>query len=294
MKRVFFSEQGLRSGWSLVIFFLCYAPLTLGTQFAFATVPVLRDWVAVQPHGVTPISQIEFTALEVAILLISVVVVRWIERRSWHDYGLETTARGFIRLLPGVMFGFGMASALIGMIALLGGFEISGVALHGHRMLSNGVLYGIGFFLIGFFEEFTFRGYLQATLQRGIGFWPAAIVLSLVFGAVHLPGMNGAWIGVFIIAGFGLWGAFSLRRTGSLWFVIGTHSALDWSIAFFYSAPLAGQSRDGHLLNVAVHGPEWLTGGGIGPVGSVCMFAVLALAALVIHLLFPKAGMLKK
>jgi membrane protease YdiL (CAAX protease family) len=38
----------------------------------------------------------------------------------------------------------------------------------------------------GIREEALFRGYLQATLTRGIGFWPAAVVLSLLFGAGHL------------------------------------------------------------------------------------------------------------
>jgi membrane protease YdiL (CAAX protease family) len=36
-----------------------------------------------------------------------------------------------------------------------------------------------------FFEEFIFRGFLLAALTAVFGFWPAAILSSVAFGAVH-------------------------------------------------------------------------------------------------------------
>jgi hypothetical protein len=39
-------------------------------------------------------------------------------------------------------------------------------------------------------------------------------------------------------------------------------------------------------LSVSLHGPAWLTGGHVGPVGSVIRFAVFAFAGAVITLMF--------
>ena len=53
---------------------------------------------------------------------------------------------------------------------------------------------GMVFLMVGVFEELFSRGYLQATLARGIGFWLAAILMSTLFGALHIP--NGSIIGL--------------------------------------------------------------------------------------------------
>jgi membrane protease YdiL (CAAX protease family) len=287
LSRIFVSSNGIRVGWVLAIFLVLYSALTLGAQFAFATIPLLRLWAASQPHGViTPIGQIAFTGLELIILLTCVTLVSKVERRSFADYGLSQPKTTGNRLLLGLLVGFGMASLLTGLIAIAGGYSAHGLAISGPEILKNACLYGFGFLLVALFEEFAFRGYLQATLQRGIGFWPAAVVLSIAFGAVHLPNLGGAWFASLAAASFGLVAAFSVQRTGSLWFIIGAHAAFDWGITFFYSAPIAGMSARGHLMNASLQGPTWLTGGNAGPVGSVFAFAVFALAGLMIHLSF--------
>jgi membrane protease YdiL (CAAX protease family) len=80
----------------------------------------------------------------------------------------------------------------------------------------------------------------------------------------------------------------ALRRTGSLWFFIGAHFAFDYCNVFVYSLPMAGLIAQGHLLNASFHGPYWLTGGTVGPTGSVFFLVVLALTALTVHFAFPK------
>ena len=39
--------------------------------------------------------------------------------------------------------------------------------------------------LIGLSEEILFRGYFMYTLADGIGFWAAAVLVSIGFGALH-------------------------------------------------------------------------------------------------------------
>jgi hypothetical protein len=43
----------------------------------------------------------------------------------------------------------------------------------------------------------------------------------------------------------------------------------------------------GHLLNSSFHGPNWLTGGTVGPEGSYLVFGVLVISAVAIHFMFP-------
>jgi hypothetical protein len=173
------------------------------------------------------------------------------------------------------------------LIAALHGFSIGGAALSGAEAVKYGALYGIGFILVVFFGEFSFRGYMQATLGSGIGFWPAAIVLSLVFGAIHLANSGEAVLGAVTAGAFGLVAAFSLFRTGSIWLAIGMHASWDWGETYLYSVPDSGQPAQGHLLNVGFHGPTWLTGGTVGPEGSALAILVLLIWALAINFLFP-------
>ena len=137
------------------------------------------------------------------------------------------------------------------------------------------------------FEEFTFRGYLQSTLASGIGFWPAAILLAALFGAAHLGNPGEAQIGTVMAGAFGLVSAFALRRTGTLWLGIGMHASWDWGETYFFGTPDSGLLAEGHLLHSSFHGPAWLTGGSIGPEGSLFVFAVLIAWATIIHLWFP-------
>ena len=121
-----------------------------------------------------------------------------IEKRSFADYYLPPREAFGKRFWQGVPYGFAMVSLLIAVIAAFHGFSIEGVALDGGAIVKYGLLYAVGFFLVAFFEEFSFRGYMQSTLGSGIGFWPAAIILSILFGAIHLGNAGEAWFGALM------------------------------------------------------------------------------------------------
>jgi membrane protease YdiL (CAAX protease family) len=88
----------------------------------------------------------------------------------------------------------------------------------------------------------------------------------------------------------GLFFCFTLRRTGSLWFAVGMHASWDWGESYLYSVPDSGGMVPGHLLNSSFHGPRWLTGGSVGPEGSVLVFVVIAAAWVVFDLIYPADG----
>jgi membrane protease YdiL (CAAX protease family) len=102
-------------------------------------------------------------------------------------------------------------------------------------------------------------------------------VLSGLFGATHLGNQGEGWVGALSVFAFGIFGCFTLGRTGNLWFIIGFHAASDYAETFIYSTPDSGLLAQGHLLNSSFHGPRWLTGGTIGPEGSVMVFVMFVL-----------------
>ena len=179
-------------------------------------------------------------------------------------------------------------SVLVGLITAFGGYSFGTFALRGEDAVRWGSIHLLLFLLVGLYEEFLFRGYAQFTLGKGIGFWPAAILLSAGFGYVHLNNRNENWIGAVSVALVGLLFAFTLRRTGNLWYAVGLHASFDWGETFLYSVPNSGVVMQGHLSNAVLHGPKWLTGASVGPEGSVFCFVTMGLQFLVVMLLFPK------
>jgi hypothetical protein len=180
-----------------------------------------------------------------------------------------------------------MITAVIFLIRSFGGFSFGEMVLHGASLWQYAVLWAVGFLLVGFFEEFLFRGYAQFTVASGIGFWPAATLLSAVFGAIHLQNGGESKIGAVGVFAIAMFFCLTLRRTGNLWFAVGLHGAFDWGETFLYSVPDSGLVAPGHLLNSSFHGPVWLTGGTVGPEASVMAFAVIGLAAAAFALVYP-------
>jgi uncharacterized protein len=285
---IFLGPNGIRAGWRLLIFILLFMALGRGLNFGLRHIPALRAFTQAQPKGVFTASGLIFSeGLTAFLLAVSALVMTKIEKRTFADYYLPLREAFGKRFWQGIPYGLAMLTLLLVLIAALHGFSLEGLAIIGAEAAKSGALYGIGFLLVGFFEEFSFRGYMQATLGSGIGFWPAAILLSILFGAVHLGNPGEAKIGAVMAGSFGLLAAFALQRTGNLWFPIGVHAAWDWAETYFYGVPDSGLVAQGHLLNSSFHGPNWITGGSVGPEGSAFVFPVLLLAAAGIYYLFP-------
>jgi len=264
---LFYGPDGLRPGWGLGFYVLSFLLLQ---QFA-----VQLAWVRDLGDSGLWSKMLEEVGDLLAAVIPAIVLAR-IERRPWRAYGLPAR-QAFGRFFwTGVLWGFLAISLLMFAIYEQHAFTPGHIVLHGTRLLRFAAFWTAYFVLVGLFEDFWIRGYSQFTLARGIGFWPAAIVLSSAFGLIHLGNKGEDWRGVLIAALIGLFFCLTLRRTGSLWFAIGFHAAWDWGETFFYSVPDSGMVSPGHLLNSSLQGPSWLTGGSVGPEGSVfCLFVVM-------------------
>jgi membrane protease YdiL (CAAX protease family) len=288
MGNVFMGPHGIRAGWRLLLFIVFWLATVLAMQFVLLHIPSAAAWLKAQdPHVMTPSTAIVGEALMLFALIVATLLMTLIEKRTYADYHFPLNQAFGKRFWQGVPYGFAMLSLLMALIAAFRGFSLGNLALSGPDALKFGAAYGAAFIMVGIFEEFSFRGYMQSTLTPGIGFWPAAVVLSILFGAIHLGNGGEAWTGAMMAGSFGLLAAFSLQRTGNIWFPIGMHAAWDWGETYFYSVPDSGFLAKGHLLNSTFHGPTWLTGGTVGPEGSAFAFVVLVLSAVGIHFLFP-------
>jgi uncharacterized protein len=271
----------MRGGWRLLI----YAALVAGLGFGGGI--VLQQFIR-PTRGVFSLgSSFAYELFCFTVVFGAALIMAQIEGRSPGAYGLPLSGAFGKLFWQGCLIGSVEISVLVGLIAAFGGYSFGDVALHGKELLRWGILWAVFYVLVGLFEEFTFRGYTQYTLAKSIGFWPAAILLSCSFGAVHLGNPGEGWVGAAGVVTIGLIFAFALRRTGNLWLVVGWHASFDFGETFLYSVPNSGIVFEGHLSNASLHGAKWLTGGTVGPEGSVFSFLTTGILAFAIHLLFP-------
>jgi uncharacterized protein len=288
-RKIFIGNRGIRSGWRIAIFLVMFAAslglVALAIMWLFPAAARTFDQGFLSP-GLEYLAEIP-TAL---CLLIATLLMARIEKRTLSDYGLSPRRGVGKHFLWGLLWGLCAFSAVVAFIAALQGFSPGNLALHGSILFKYAALWAIGFLLVGFVEEFLYRGYIQFTLAEAIGFWPAAIGWSLIFGGMHLrnPGENLAGASEVVL--FAIFACLTLRRTGALWFAMGFHAAGDYAETFLFSVRDSGYTASGVLLNSSFHGPTWLTGGSVGPEASVFSFLVLCLAIVLFHFLYPQAN----
>jgi uncharacterized protein len=279
---LFFGPHGLRAGWRLLI----YVVLVFGGT---AVVTVLTQKLFHPRRGQVDAWSLLWQELfGFAVVFGVAFVMSRIERRPLGAYGLPRREAFGAKFWLGFLFGLLEISVLIWLIRVFGGYSFGPIALAGREIVKMGLLYLVGFLFVGFFEEFLFRGYTLYTLADGIGFWPAALVLSLLFGGAHLMNPGEGWVGAASVVLVALFFCFTLRRTGNLWYAVGLHASFDWGETFLYSVPNSGAVMPGHLSDAALQaGPKWLTGGTVGPEGSVFCFLTILLQFLIVMWLFP-------
>ncbi len=285
---IFRGPHGARAGWRLLLFLVIAIGLFTGMQYAIL--------LAVRRSGMKPpdgLSPVVLGISDLVVLLATVIatlIMARLERRRLRDYGLPGRTAFAGEFWGGCLFGFAAVTLLIVLIWIFGGYSFGTLAIHGRTLVLFVVLWAIASLLIGFAEEFFFRGYPQFTLSTGIGFWPAAFLISFLFGALHyFTKPHERWPDWACTSLLALLLCLMLRRTGDLRFPIGMHAGFDFGAIFIYSGPNGGELAHGRLLSASFHGPMWLTGGPLGPEASLLVFPVIALMFVVFHWLYREA-----
>jgi membrane protease YdiL (CAAX protease family) len=280
---IFWNDEGFRAGWRLLIYFFFVVIFSLAGTFLLTILHLPQ----VSRSGFTATSMLIQEAVGIMATFAAASIMGMFEGRPFGGYGLPRNAAFGARFWQGAVWGIAMIAAIVFLIRAFGGFSFGELALQGPQLWGYALLWGVVFIFVGTFEEFLFRGYAQFTLTTGIGFWPAATALSAAFGAVHLHNSGESRVGALSVFVIAMFFCLTLRRTGNLWFAVGLHAAFDWGETFLFSVPDSGLVAPGHLLNSSLHGAAWLTGGAVGPEGSVIAFAVVGLTAVIFALVYP-------
>ena len=282
--KIFAGQSGVRTGWRLGLFLLILlVPLVLEVFGFFA---LARHAPALVRPPYHPSLMLLNEVMFLGPVCLATAIMAWLEGRAFMRFGLRDRAWAR-RLASGLPLGIGCLVLLLGALRLLdaayfgqGGLSLLGDLGYGAEWLAVSILVGIT-------EEFMYRGYFLATLGGGIGFWPAAIVSSVLFALTHASNHGEAIIGLLQIFTIAMFFCFSLRRTGSLWCAIGVHAGWDYAQNFLFGTPDSGVRCYATLLSTVLHGSKWLSGGVVGPEGSPLSLAVPVLLALAIAWIYP-------
>jgi uncharacterized protein len=268
---IFYNDRGLRAGWRLLIYFGMIFFLVLGAQLLVKRLGSGRSKGAPSSEFAHAIMQAIGELALFLVLLFLAWIMSKIERRNVGVYGLPLQASAISRFVRGYfLWGFLPLALLLLVLRGLHVFYFGNISPLNAQILGWGALWFFVFLLVGFFEEFSFRGYFLYTLADGIGFWPAAIIQAILFARVHMGNGGETRIGIIATGVFALFATATLWRTGNLWLAVGAHAGWDWGQSFFFGVNDSGFQAPGHLFNPhLVQGPDWLTGGSVGPEGSV-------------------------
>ena len=206
LNQIFMGPQGLRAGWSVLIFLL------LAGLFSFLLLSTMghAHLIARKP-SFTPRFMFFSELAQLVSLLAAAAVMARIERRRLADYNL-TGPRRTAHFFSGLAVGFAALSALVGGLTAGHWLRFNGLALNGIDILRWGAFWGLLFLMVGCFEEGSFRCYLQWTLTRGLNFWWALGILAAACAvtAARARG-NGVW-GAYAIVLIGLIPCYLLHR----------------------------------------------------------------------------------
>lgn len=285
LKWIFVGPNGIRAGWRLLMFTAIIVGLIYGK---------LRVYGMLHVHAPSPGDKMIFpgydganAAINFILAVIATLILSKVDRRPFDAYGLPWRNVLRSRIWAGMLAGFAIIASVLLCISALHGFEITGIATTGRALMASALLYALDMLFVGLFEEFLFRGYAQYTLTAGIGFWPAAILLSVGFGALHGHNPGETLIGVVSPALGGLVMCVALRQTGNLWLSVGMHAGLDWAESFFFGVPDSGHTPWHPFLSSNFQGPTWITGGTAFPDGSIFMLLAFIAATAVIFWRYP-------
>lgn len=269
MRAIFYTRTGsLRAPWRLLVF--------AGSAAAFA-VPLLFVRTLLPSGAEVPPYDTAWDSLafSVALALATWYALRRVDERPWQAAWLGREALGAGRLVGGWLLG--MLAIGIPTLAIMGLGWLRIVPAAEGSSLAAGLAALVVLAPAALFEELLVRGYAMSVLRDALGWWPAILLTSIVFGGLHAwnPGATPGSIALVTLAGVFL--AVVVMATGSLWAATFTHLAWNWTMAALLHAPVSGLAFATPDYRLVDAGPDWATGGMWGPEGGAGAAAGLVL-----------------
>jgi membrane protease YdiL (CAAX protease family) len=287
--RLFRGPHGVPVIWRLLLFVALYAVQVV--LLAIAVSLALR-FLLPHPPRLRLITPGAMLLNEVVLLLPALgatAVMAWLEDVRFIAYGLIDTRRR-ARFAAGFIAGLALIFVLVFVLAATGYGTASPGTLSALATLRYGVEWLGVCVVIGFTEEFLFRGYILVAIARRYGLLAAAVVSSLSFAGRHGSNPGETVVGLLDLLFAGAVLSLGIYWTRSLYWSIGCHAAWDFSENFLYGTHDSGTACFGTLMNFAPRGNEFLSGGPTGPEGSVFSLLVIGSGGLVLWFWFRRRG----
>lgn len=256
-------------GWTVAFFVCCIvATVAVGLVIAKLVPDPKALWVSVAAQVV---------GFSFATWLIGGLALKWsLADLRWRGTG--DPFRGF-----GVGFGIGVLPALLALAIAIpaGNADWSRDGGTFQDWLAAVVPLALLLLPAAFSEEIMFRGVGYVALSRAFGRVGPAIALSVLFGVAHFgnPNVTGLALANVALAGVFLSAAFWLP--GGIWAATGVH--LGWNLTLAaLGAPVSGLPFTLPMLDYAMGGPQWLTGGDFGPEGGVIATVIIGTASVLL------------
>ncbi|OYY88518.1 MAG: CPBP family intramembrane metalloprotease [Sphingomonas sp. 28-66-16] len=201
------------------------------------------------------------TLVAAVFMLAYVLFTRLVEQRPVKEFALEGAVP---ELLAGLAIGVVLFSAVVGVIAWLGGYAVIGT----QPVTVLAPIIGISI-VSGVTEEIMLRALFFRIIEGWLGSWIALILSAALFGLLHLGNPNATLVAAFAIAiEAGVMLAAIYMVTRRLWAAMGLHAAWNFTQGGIYGIAVSGFDVQG-LLRPRISGPELLTGGEFGAEASL-------------------------
>lgn len=253
--------------------------------FRFGLLPILAKLLS--------LGESELAALRRGGILVCLLLGYWgyvhvAEKRRPTELALRPAS---------IALGALLAVAMIALASMLL-FATGGYQLNEYRGFSS-ALFGVAgvIFVAATIEEVVFRGVMFQALESAWGTVPALWLQSLIFSVLHIANLDSNLgtpeLVVTVISGT-LIGAFwtvLFVQSRNIWVVAANHAA--WNFAVLLTGlPLSGLDDWRALapLESSYTGPNWLSGGTVGPEDSIVTVVLVALVLIAMLLWLGKHG----
>lgn len=228
---------------------------------------IVDGMMGLQPYAVLMVVRL---ALDVAV----VAGVRAILPRRGDGFPFRGPRRTALAL-GGLATGLAVMTAAIAGIIATGHATASVAAGSAASRLASGGGWLAADLVGAVGEELYARVAVLLVAERLLGWRGALLVSGLMFAALHLGNPGVTWLWLLRLSVQGVLLAYAVYRTGSFWWSAGYHAGWNWASAPLFGAAGSGFLDRGHLLDFTPAGTAWISGGPVGPEGSVLAFVAM-------------------
>jgi len=268
--------------------------LLYAVAWLLVSLAIMLPWKLLFGEAVDSMDAATEMGYEGFLMFLAVVVInavlfyRYKSTAAWAGWpGFRLSLGGFGN---GALVGLGMSGGMFALTVLMGGghFSLDGSPWTEYLLRVVPLLF---FVLISTLsEEALFRGYPMTVLARATNPGWANLLMALIFSVMHASstGFNGL-VAFNIVIGSLVVGALRFTRGGipAAW---GFHFA--WNgLQVVAGSTLTGLDMEISVLHFTGKGPDWLSGGALGPEGGVGAMLSTLIVLTIMILYFRRKGM---